>query len=165
MKPRARQSISPDAENPSEEGVSPQNDSFPVVAIGASAGGLEAYKEFFHALPADTGMAFVLVQHLDPTHESMLAEIIAKATQMPQLSGVDLAIQMKAVCPACKILLFSGQAETADLLRTARDQGHAFHLLSKPIHPADLLRQIRSQTGREKAEATPSVAISDNTHS
>jgi two-component system, chemotaxis family, CheB/CheR fusion protein len=57
--------------------------SFPVVAIGASAGGLEAYKEFFLALPVDTGMAFVLIQHLDPHHESMLAEIIAKSTKMP----------------------------------------------------------------------------------
>ena len=56
---------------------------FPVVAIGASAGGLEAYKDFFHALPSDTGMAYVLVQHLDPSHHSMLTEIIAKATAMP----------------------------------------------------------------------------------
>jgi two-component system, chemotaxis family, CheB/CheR fusion protein len=57
--------------------------SFPVVAIGASAGGLEAYKEFFHALPVDTGMAFVLIQHLDPSHHSMLAEILSKATKIP----------------------------------------------------------------------------------
>ncbi|WP_433967053.1 chemotaxis protein CheB [Tunturiibacter gelidiferens] len=57
--------------------------SFPIVAIGASAGGLEAYKEFFHALPSDTGMPFVLIQHLDPSHESMLTEIIAKATRCP----------------------------------------------------------------------------------
>ena len=56
---------------------------FPVVAIGASAGGLEAYTEFFHALPSDTGMAFVLVQHLDPSHHSILAEILARATRMP----------------------------------------------------------------------------------
>lgn len=57
--------------------------SFPVVAIGASAGGLEAFKEFFHALQPDTGMAFVLIQHLDPSHESMLTEIIAKTTTLP----------------------------------------------------------------------------------
>lgn len=57
--------------------------SFPVVAIGASAGGLEAFKDFFLALPPDTGMAFVLIQHLDPSHESMLTEIIAKATTIP----------------------------------------------------------------------------------
>lgn len=54
-----------------------------MAAIGASAGGLEAYKEFFHALPSDTGMAFVLVQHLDPSHESMLTAIIAKNTALP----------------------------------------------------------------------------------
>jgi chemotaxis response regulator CheB len=58
------------------------DDSFPVVAIGASAGGLEAYTEFFHALSPDTGMAFVLVQHLDPNHHSLLTEIIAKTTRI-----------------------------------------------------------------------------------
>ena len=63
--------------------VTPPNDPIPVVAIGASAGGLEAYKEFFHALPVDTGMAFVLVQHLDPSHHSLLAEILSKATRLP----------------------------------------------------------------------------------
>jgi two-component system CheB/CheR fusion protein len=56
---------------------------FPVVAIGASAGGLEAYKEFFRALPVDTGMAFVLIQHLDPSHHSLLAEILSKSTTIP----------------------------------------------------------------------------------
>lgn len=60
-----------------------QNGSFPVVAIGASAGGLEAYTDFFRLLPVDSGMAFVLVQHLDPSHHSMLTEIISKATRMP----------------------------------------------------------------------------------
>jgi two-component system CheB/CheR fusion protein len=57
-------------------------DSFPIVAIGASAGGLEAFTEFFHALSPDTRMAFVLVQHLDPTHQSLLTEIIAKTTRI-----------------------------------------------------------------------------------
>jgi two-component system CheB/CheR fusion protein len=56
---------------------------FPVVAVGASAGGLEAYTELFRALPAETGMAFVVVQHLDPNHESLLTELIAKATKLP----------------------------------------------------------------------------------
>lgn len=54
-----------------------------IVAIGASAGGLEAFTELVHALPADTGMAFVLVQHLDPTHHSMLTELLAKTTSIP----------------------------------------------------------------------------------
>lgn len=54
-----------------------------MVAIGASAGGLETYSEFLKALPTDLGMAFVLVQHLDPTRHSLLVDIIAKATRMP----------------------------------------------------------------------------------
>ena len=54
-----------------------------VVGIGASAGGLIAYEAFFAAMPADSGMAFVLVQHLDPDHESALAEILARHTAMP----------------------------------------------------------------------------------
>jgi two-component system CheB/CheR fusion protein len=78
----ARKSASPAQGGLSEKGA-PEATAFPVVAIGASAGGLEAYTEFFHALPADTGMAFVLVQHLDPSHHSILAEILARATRMP----------------------------------------------------------------------------------
>ncbi|MHB8881633.1 MAG: chemotaxis protein CheB [Thermodesulfovibrionales bacterium] len=56
---------------------------FPVVGIGASAGGLEAFTQLFENLPADTGMAFVLVQHLAASHESMLTELLSKATSMP----------------------------------------------------------------------------------
>lgn len=55
----------------------------PVVGIGASAGGLEASRLLLKSLPADTGMAFVLVQHLDPGHESMLTTLLSKATAMP----------------------------------------------------------------------------------
>jgi CheY-like chemotaxis protein len=62
---------------------------------------------------------------------------------MPELSGVDLAVQIKETWPHCKILLFSGQAETNDLLSAAREQGHDFPLVAKPIHPVDLLQRIR----------------------
>jgi two-component system CheB/CheR fusion protein len=54
-----------------------------IVGIGASAGGLEAFSQLLKALPTDTGMAFVLVQHLDPKHESQLAEVLARTTAMP----------------------------------------------------------------------------------
>ena len=70
---------------------------FPVVAIGASAGGLEAFKEFFQALPSGTGMAFVVVQHLDPSHHSMLTEIIAKSTAMP-VEEVKPGVRIKPDC-------------------------------------------------------------------
>jgi two-component system CheB/CheR fusion protein len=62
---------------------------FPVVGIGASAGGLEAFTSFLRALPADTGMAFVLVQHMDPTHESILNRLLAKNTLMPVAQVVN----------------------------------------------------------------------------
>lgn len=55
---------------------------FPVVGIGASAGGLDAFKNFFQAMPPTSGMAFVLVQHLDPTHESMMTDLLTKYTAM-----------------------------------------------------------------------------------
>lgn len=63
--------------------------SFPIVGIGASAGGLEAFSELLRALPADTGMAFVLIQHLDPTHPSRLDEALGRTTSMPVGEIVD----------------------------------------------------------------------------
>ena len=62
---------------------------FLIVAIGASAGGLEAFTELIRHVPPDTGMAFVLVQHLDPKHHSMLAELISKETSLPVVEVRD----------------------------------------------------------------------------
>jgi two-component system CheB/CheR fusion protein len=56
---------------------------FPIVGVGASAGGVEALEALFRPMPAEPGMAFVVVTHLGPNHESMLAEIIARHTAMP----------------------------------------------------------------------------------
>src|SRR5437016_7096314 len=67
----------------SAEGQPSRNESFPIVGIGASAGGLDAFTQLLRHLPAQTGMAFVLVQHLDPDHESVLAQILARVTSMP----------------------------------------------------------------------------------
>src|SRR5690348_17415578 len=60
-----------------------QGGSFPIVGVGASAGGLEAFTELLSHLPANTGMAFVLIQHLDPRHESHLTELLSKVSRMP----------------------------------------------------------------------------------
>ena len=62
---------------------------FPVVGIGASAGGLEAFTLLLKELPPDTGMAFVLVQHMDPKHESLLYQLLSKATAMRVAQVVD----------------------------------------------------------------------------
>lgn len=67
----------------------PDNDHFLVVGIGASAGGLEAVRRLLAELPAKTGFAFVLIQHLDPTHESMMVELLARDTAMKVVQARD----------------------------------------------------------------------------
>lgn len=71
-------------------------------------------------------------------------DLLLSDVVMPEMSGVELAIQFRKIRPDCKVLLFSGQAATSDLLATARSQGYDFDLLEKPVHPADLLAKIRS---------------------
>jgi two-component system CheB/CheR fusion protein len=71
------------AATPQSEPKEKEKENIVVVAIGASAGGLEAFTELLSHLPPNTGMAFVLVQHLDPKHESMLTELISRSTRMP----------------------------------------------------------------------------------
>jgi len=81
---------------------------FPVVGVGASAGGLEAFKRLLKAIPEDSGMAFVLVQHLDRNHESVLPELLQKATKIPVLEISD-EIRVEAdhiyVIPSNKMLM------------------------------------------------------------
>jgi len=70
---------------------------FPVVGIGASAGGLDAFKQFFNAMPADSGMAFVLIQHLDPTHESLMVDLLSRYTRM-KVTQVEDRMPVQADC-------------------------------------------------------------------
>jgi CheY-like chemotaxis protein len=69
-------------------------------------------------------------------------DLVISDVAMPGISGIDLAIQIRAQYPNCKILLFSGQAATLDLLENARAQGHDFRLLQKPVHPSEFLFEI-----------------------
>ncbi len=67
---------------------------FPIVGLGASAGGLEAFEQFFRHTGMDSAMAYVLVPHLDPSHASLLTEILQRSTAMPVLEAVDqLAVE------------------------------------------------------------------------
>jgi DNA-binding NtrC family response regulator len=75
--------------------------------------------------------------------ESEGPSLVISDVVMPGMDGVSLAIQLKSICPNCKVLLFSGQAATNDLLDSASMQGHKFDLLAKPIHPQELLAAIR----------------------
>ena len=82
-----------------------------IVGIGASAGGLDAFRSFFAAMPVDSGMAFVLVQHLDPQYNSALAEILGEFTTMPVVKAADGTIAAPntvAVIPENAILKIEG---------------------------------------------------------
>ncbi|HUB29402.1 MAG TPA: response regulator [Terracidiphilus sp.] len=63
---------------------------------------------------------------------------------MADLNGIDAAIMIRALLPNIKILLFSGQAATADLLEKARTRGYEFEILAKPVHPQDLLSRLKA---------------------
>lgn len=76
--------------------------------------------------------------------QSEKPDLLISDVMMPHLSGVDLAIRFKVVCPGCKVLLFSGHTATRQLVKEAESRGYAFELLEKPVHPADLLGKIRS---------------------
>lgn len=70
-------------------------------------------------------------------------DLIISDVIMPDMNGIEAAIRIRQLLPGCKILLFSGQAATADLLEKARQQGHEFEILAKPVHPQDLLAKLR----------------------
>jgi two-component system, chemotaxis family, CheB/CheR fusion protein len=99
------QTLQPESfEVPSSQPTEDRDDRFPVVGIGASAGGLEAFTQLLNHLPADTGMAFVLIQHLDPKQKSLLREILARATPMPVLEVQDGMV----VEPLSVLMLYYG---------------------------------------------------------
>lgn len=70
-------------------------------------------------------------------------DLVISDVIMQDMNGIEAAINIRGFLPSCKILLFSGQAATADLLENARAQGHEFEILAKPVHPADLLAKIK----------------------
>ena len=76
--------------------------------------------------------------------ESFHPEKIISDVILADGSGIDAAIQICALLPNCKVILFSGQAATADLLEKARAQGHTFQILAKPVAPPDLLAHLRA---------------------
>lgn len=94
---------------------------FPVVGVGASAGGLAAFKEFIQAIPTDSGIAYVLVQHLDPSHESLLPELLRSSTELPILEVSDhLSIEPDHIyiIPSNKMLMSNdGELELSPRLQ------------------------------------------------
>lgn len=76
--------------------------------------------------------------------DTFMPDMLISDVIMTGMTGIEAAIQTRQKLPNCKILLFSGQAATADLLERARAQGHEFEILAKPVHPTDLLAKLRA---------------------
>jgi FixJ family two-component response regulator len=75
-------------------------------------------------------------------------QLLISDVAMPAMSGINLAIYFRNRYPSCRVLLFSGHANTAYLLKKAGEEGDHFEILNKPIHPADLLAKLRSSETR-----------------
>ncbi|MGH9600620.1 MAG: response regulator [Terracidiphilus sp.] len=84
-------------------------------------------------------------------------ELLITDVVLPGMNGIELAIQMRRIFPDCKALLFSGQACTTDLLASANRAGHQFTLLSKPVHPKDLLAWVTQSLSRTHSQ--PAAAL------
>jgi len=73
--------------------------------------------------------------------------VVLSDVVMPGINGIDTGIQIRQIIPECKIILFSGQAATVDMVERAREQGHKFDILAKPIRPEQLVSIIRAGFG------------------
>ncbi len=96
--------------------------------------------EGFEAIAASAGdSALASAQTFGP-------DIVISDVVMPGMSGVELGIELRRILPRCRIILFSGQTATVDLLREARKHGHEFEIVAKPIKPQTLISMIRHRS-------------------
>ena len=119
---------------------------FPIVAIGASAGGLDSLERLFTNLPTDTGMAFVVLQHLSPDFKSLMDELLSRRTSMPiRQADHDLALEPNTVylLPPMKEMIIRGRR----LLLNDRDPRHGLTL------PIDMFFRSLAQDAGERAVA------------
>jgi len=100
-------------------------------------------QEGFDAISVSSGSSAIeLAKEVRPA--IILSDVI-----MPGLNGIETGIKIREIVPNCKIILFSGQAATVDLLENARQQGHRFEILAKPIKPEHLISVIRSSLPKQ----------------
>ena len=131
-----RSASTPPAAKAEEQGLAVQADSFPIVGIGASAGGVETFEQFFSACPADSGMAFVLVLHLNPNFESRLAEILQRHTTMPVINAFDLiaveANHVYIIPPNREMSILNGVLQLS-VLEQARGRGKLINVFLRSL--------------------------------
>jgi two-component system, chemotaxis family, CheB/CheR fusion protein len=127
----------------------------PIVGIGASAGGLEAFRQMLEKLPVDTGMGFVFVQHLDPTHASQLTELLSRATKLSVFEARNqMVVKPNAiyVIPPNKSMAIVGRV----LKLTPRGQGQAYNM------PVDrFLKSLAKECGRSAISVILSGTATD----
>ena len=147
MSPKFKFEVISIADIPQEDGVALPQKAQPVVLIVddekviADTLSIILSKSGFATLTAyDGSNALKLARNQTP-------DLLISDVMMPGMTGIELAITVKQTIPGCRILLFSGQAATVDLLEKARHDGHDFTTLTKPVHPTDMLKRISECLG------------------
>src|SRR4030042_311355 len=142
-KPNKQEIAEAQPSEPANEPSPPREKAFYIVGIGASAGGLEAIEKFFTHMPPDSGMAFVIVQHLDPARHSSMPEIMSRITRMP----VRVATEGMEVKPDSIYLIPPNQdmgIKNGALFLQQQTQSHGLRL------PVDFfLRSLAKEKGSE----------------
>jgi DNA-binding response OmpR family regulator len=140
MTPKIKFDVVPLAEVPKDDTDSPRTrpvilvvDDEKVIADTLSIILSKSGFDTFSAYDGPTALALAL----RITPDLLISDVV-----MPGMSGIDLAIALSDAVSHCKVLLFSGQAATVDLLEEARRSGHNFTTLTKPIHPTDMLKRV-----------------------
>ena len=106
---------------------------------------------------------FDAVPYFDPVEALTAAkqtppDCLISDVQMPGMNGIDLGIAVMAECPACRVLLFSGQMDAPEQVQVAREAGHAFEFLHKPVHPKVLAEVLVSMGIGNDVEAYAEVS-------
>ncbi|XCB35495.1 response regulator [Tunturibacter psychrotolerans] len=110
----------------------------------------------FSTMTAYDGLAALEIARSTPP------DLVISDVMMPGMTGVELAITLAQSVPTCRILLFSGQAATVDLLEKAREAGHTFTTLTKPVHPTDMLKRVSECLSQKNAANLQSYPVDDS---
>lgn len=137
---------------------------FPVVGIGASAGGLAAFRLFIKSIPEDSGMAYVLVQHLDPSHESQLPEILQKTSRIP-VSQISNDVKVKPdhiyIIPSNNMLISNdGKLELSPRPKDQKSRNLPIDLFFKSlseVHQSHSIGVVLSGTGFDGTQGLRSI--------
>lgn len=147
MSPSLKSEVVPISEVPKEDVIIPRTRTQPLVLVVDDE---QVIADTLSTILSRSGFATLTaydgIRGLELAAERK-PDLLISDVMMPGMTGVELAITVKQTIPGCKILLFSGQAATVDLLEKARHDGHDFTTLTKPVHPTDMLKRISECLG------------------